>query len=45
MVVMKGRITVEGDHYLFAIRSRVYRLWLSPVKLQPLPEEAVAQTA
>ena len=44
-VVMKGRMTVEGDNYVFAMRVRAYRLWLRPVKPEPLPEETVAQTS
>jgi len=43
-VVMKGRMTVEGDDYVFAMRGRAYRLYLQP-KPEPVPEEAVAQTA
>jgi len=44
-VVMKGRMTVDGYDYVFAMRGRAYRLWLRPVKPEPLPEETVAQTS
>jgi len=43
-VVMKGRMTVEGDDYVFAMRGRAFRLCPCSVKPEPLPEEVEAPT-
>ena len=38
-VVMKGRMTVDGENYVFAMRGRVFRLCICSVEPVPIPEE------
>ncbi len=41
-VVMKGRMTVEGDDYVFAMRGCAHRLWLLRARPEPVPKEILS---
>jgi hypothetical protein len=43
-VVMKGKITVEGEDYVFALRGQAFRICLSWFKPKPVPEETLRPT-
>ena len=40
-VVMKGKMSVEGERYLFAVKGRAFRVCLHTCEPMAMPEETI----